>query len=267
MTTNATDAASTAAALKEHAEMQALGLNFERWQEAVEAAISTDRLSVTGEVRGGQLIEFADPAGALLHILAVEPFSTYVGFNGVTQGFAHVSMVNDVLAHLDIVDPFGNSIAQATANLAQGPLLAEEGTQPWQQIGITALGLAVKGYDNADAYEEQEGEYPATFHSEGADIVNSGSGAAAPGPGCTFAARVMEAEWRTTELTGEKFMHLVMDGVFPFDLCLPASFGDLPAKDSILAGTALVTASVELPTGGCGSDGGCSCGSGGCGGH
>ena len=40
---------------KKNTEMQAIGLDFERWQDAVEAAIATDRLAVTGEVRGGQL--------------------------------------------------------------------------------------------------------------------------------------------------------------------------------------------------------------------
>ena len=43
--------------VKQNTEMQAIGLNFERWQDAVEAAIASDRLAVTGEVRGGQLIQ------------------------------------------------------------------------------------------------------------------------------------------------------------------------------------------------------------------
>lgn len=250
-----------------HPEMQAIGLNYERWQDAVEAAISTNQLAVTGEVRGGQLIQFADPSGAQLNILAVEPFATFIGFEGVTQGFAHVSMINDVLAFLDIIDPFGNVLAQATANLAQGPLLADEDTQQWQQVELTAMGLNISVFDSTDAYEAAKGSYPATFESAGADIVAAGSGAETPTPGCTFAARVMESEWRHNQLTGERFMHLVMDGAFPFDLCLPESFGDLPVKDSVLAGSAMLTASIALPTGGCGGEGGCACGSGGCGGH
>ena len=248
-----------------HPEMQAIGLNYERWQDAVEAAISTNQLAVTGEVRGGQLIQFTDASGAQLNILAVEPFATFIGFESVTQGFAHVSMINDVLAYLDIIDPFGTVITQATANLAQGPLLVEEDTQQWQQVELTAMGLDVSRYDNSDAYEAQHGEYPATFESEGAAIVASGSGAATPTPGCTFSARVMESEWRHNQLTGQRFMHMVMDGAFPFDLCLPESFGQLPEKDSVLAGTAMLTASIALPTGGCGDGGGCGCGSGGCG--
>ncbi|MDO5031685.1 hypothetical protein [Corynebacterium sp.] len=247
--------------------MAAIGLNFPRWQDAVEAAISTDQLTVTGEVRGGQLIQFADVSGAQINILAVEPFATFIGFQAVTQGFAHVSMYNDVLAFLDILDPFGTVLAQATANLAQGPLLADEETQQWQQVGLTAMGLSVARYPNSAAYEAEFQEFPAAFESEGAAVINANSGATVPTPGCRFAARVMEAEWRTNQLTGEKFMHMVMDGAFPFDLCLPENFGELPTKGEVLAGTAMLTASIELPTGGCGSGGGCACGSGGCGGH
>ena len=88
----------------------------------------------------------------------------------------------------------------------------------------------------------------------------------AANPAATFAARVMEAEWRTNELTGEKFAHLVMDGLFPFDLCLPADRGELPAKDTVISGTALLTAAIDMPSGGCG-DGGCGSGGCGCGGH
>ena len=243
-------------------EMQAIGLNYSRWQDAVEAAIATNQLTVTGEVRGGQLIQFADPSGAQLNILAVEPFATFIGFEATTQTYAHVDMVNDVLSYMDVIDPFGNSLAQVTANLAQGPLLAEEDTQEWQQVSLTAMGVAVESYDSAEAYEAATGIFPSAFESEGAAIVNAGS-AATPTAAATFAARVMESEWRHNQLTGEKFMHLVMDGLFPFDLCLPATFGDgeLPAKDTVLAGRAMIVASVNLPTGGCGcGGGGCGCG-------
>ena len=251
-----------------HSEMLAIGFDFEQWQDVVEAAIATNQLTVTGEIRGGQLIQFADASGAQLNILAVEPFSTYIGFEGITQAFAHVSMVNDVLSYMNIITPTGDTISEITANLAKGPLLAEVEEQQWQQVGITAMGLAVQSYESTDAFEESEGVFPALFESEGAEIVNSGNGAAAPTPGARFAARVLESGWRHNQLSGKRFIHVVLDGAFPFDLCLPESFGDLPAKDSVLAGTALMTASVLTPmSGGCGSGGGCACGSGGCGGH
>ncbi len=248
-------------------EMAALGFHFDRWQDAVEAAIATPNLAVTGEVRGGQLIQFADPSGAQLNILAVEPFATFIGFEAVTQCYAHVDMVNDVLAYMDVIDPLGTSQAHVTANLAQGPLLADEPRQEWQQVNLAALGLAVESYASAQAYEEATGIYPAAIESAGAEVVDHNS-AETPTAAATFAARVMESEWRHNQLTGERFMHLIMDGAFPFDLCLPATHdgGQLPAKDTVLAGSALLVASVALPTGGCGG-GGCGSGGCGCGGH
>ena len=246
--------------------MQSIGLNFTQWQEAVEAAIATNQLSVVGEIRGGQLIQFTDPSGAQINILAVEPFATFIGFTGITQNFAHVSMVNDVLALLEVVDPRGNPVIDLAANLAQGPLLADQETQLWQQIGITAMGLTVHRYNTAADYEAENGTQPGAFESEGAGIITSGSGSTAPHPGARFSARVLEAQWLHNQLTGEKFMHLVMDGEIPFDLCLPGNRGELPSKGTILAGTALLTASILTPMSGCGS-GGCGCGSGGCGGH
>lgn len=253
--------------IHDNPEMQALGLTFDKWQDAVEAAIATNQLTVTGEVRGGQLIQFHDASGAQLNILAVEPFATFLGFEGVTKAFAHVDMINDVLSYMDIVDPFGNSQAHITANLAQGPLLADEDTQMWQEVSISVAGLAVHHYASADAYESELGVFPCAFESAGAEIVDTNS-ASTPTAGARFAARVMECEWRHNQLTGQKFMHAVMDGVFPFDLCLDERFNDgqLPQKDSVLAGSALVMASVNLPTGGCGG-GGCGSGGCGCGGH
>ena len=62
-------------------DLVALGMKFDKWQDAVEAAISTNKLSVTGEVRGGQLIQYADSSGAQINILAVEPFATYAFYN------------------------------------------------------------------------------------------------------------------------------------------------------------------------------------------
>ena len=89
------------------ADLQSIGLGFDRWQDAVEAAIATNQLVVAGEIRGGQLIQFTDASGAQINILAVEPFATFAGFESVTQTFAHVSMVNDVLALCEIVTPDG----------------------------------------------------------------------------------------------------------------------------------------------------------------
>ncbi|RNE49334.1 hypothetical protein [Corynebacterium alimapuense] len=243
-------------------DLKSIGLGFDRWQDAVEAAIATNQLAVIGEIRGGQLIQFADVSGAQINILAVEPFATFAGFEAITQTFAHVSMVNDVLAFCEILDPAGNVLTSITCNLAQGPLLAEEPTQQWQQIGVTALALNTTTYDSADAYQAATGEVEGQLVSEGAQLVISGSGGAVPDAAISFSARVLEAEHRTNQLTGQRFIHAVVDGAFPFDVCLP-DVSELPARDAIIAGTALLTASVLSPVsgGGCGGCGGsCGCG-------
>ena len=245
-------------------DLKSIGLGFDKWQDAVEAAIATNQLVVAGEIRGGQLIQFTDASGAQINILAVEPFATFAGFEAVTQTFAHVSMVNDVLALCEIITPDGTVLSQITCNLAQGPLLVDAPTQTWQQVGVTALGLDTAVYASAEAYEAASGQPVGEFVSEGAQLVTSGSGAAAPDASAFFSARILDSEYRHNQLTGQRFIHATVDGAFPFDLCL-VDGPELPEKGSVVAGTAMLTASVLSPMsgGGCGGCGS-SCG---CGGH
>ncbi|QGU07619.1 hypothetical protein COCCU_08475 [Corynebacterium occultum] len=248
-------------------DLKSIGLGFDRWQEAVEAAIATNQLVVAGELRGGQLVQFTDYSGAQINILAVEPFATYAGFESITQTFAHIQMVNDVLAFCEIVDPFGTVLAPVTLNLSQGPLLVDEPVQQWQQLGVTALATEATVHENAEAFSAATGETPGQLVSEGAKILESGSGAAIPDAAASFSARVLEAEYRSNQLTGQRFIHATVDGIFPFDVCLPDAPA-LPVKDNIISGTAVLTGNVLAPisSGGCGG-GGCGGGGCGCGGH
>lgn len=245
-------------------DLKSIGLGFERWQEAVEAAVATNQLEVTGEIRGGQLVQFTDKSGAQINILAVEPFATYAGFQSLTQTFAHISMVNDVLAFCELVDAFGNVLTSVTLNLSQGPLLVDQPVQQWQQLGVTALVTDYTLYDSPEAFSESTGGVVGVLLSEGAQVVAAGSGAAVPDAGAEFAARVLEAEYRHNQLTGQRFIHATVDGAFPFDVCLPDA-AELPVRNSVIAGTAVLTGNVLAVNFG----GGCGCGSGscGCGGH
>lgn len=250
-------------------DLKSIGMGFGRWQDAVEAAIASERLEVTGEVRGGQLIQFSDDSGAQINILAVEPFATYAGFTSSTVAYGHVSMINDVLALVDIIDPFGNNVTTVTANLAQGPLLVDEPLQRWQMLAVTALGMDVEIHASADEYLLNGGEVVGMLVSEGALQVASGSGSSIPDASAEFSARVLASEYRTNALTGQRFIHVTVDGFFAFDLCLPDA-PELPTRDSIISGKVMLTASVipQAGGGGCGSDGGgCGSGSCGCGGH
>ncbi|STC70631.1 MULTISPECIES: hypothetical protein [Corynebacterium] len=241
-------------------DLKSIGLKYPKWQDAVEAAIATNNLAVTGEVRGGQLIQFNDGSGAQINILAVEPFATYAGFDSTTRTNAHVTMLNDVVAFCEILDPFGNVIANVTVNLAQGPLIADEDTQQWQELGVTALAIEAQTYATAEEFLSTTGRDLGVIESPGAQAVADGNGAVAPDAAALFSARVLEAEYRNNQLTGQRFIHASVDGAFPFDVCLPD--GDLPQRDNVIAGSALLTGSLIAPAG-CGGCGG-SCG---CGGH
>ena len=159
-----------------------------------------------------------------------------------------------------IITPTGHDFGNQTRTEL---LLAEVEEQQWRRHHGDG---APQSYESTDAFEESEGVFPASLN-RGAEIVNLET-AQQPFSWRALCSTRFGIWWRHNQLSGKRFIHVVLDGAFPFDLCLPESFGDLPAKDSVLAGTALMTASVLTPmSGGCGSGGGCACGSGGCGGH
>ncbi|MDO4928508.1 MAG: hypothetical protein Q3976_05525 [Corynebacterium sp.] len=236
------------------ADLLSIGMKFDTWQDAVEAAIASNGLSVTGEIRGGQLIQYADTSGAQINILAVEPFATYAGFDSVTMCFAHISMITDVVALAQIIDYHEQEVALVTLNLAQGPLLADQPEQRWQQLSLTALASSAKVYDGDDE---------SFYRSPGADLVAQGSGAQVPDAAFEFRARVLSSGYRTNALTNERFIHVTVDGAFPFDVCLPDS-DTLPERNSMIEGFGVLTGSIAAPQG-CG--GGCGSGGCGCGGH
>lgn len=243
-------------------DLLSIGLGFDSWQEAVEAAIASNRLAVTGEVRSGQLIQFEDPSGAQINILAVEPFATFASFDGTTQVFSNVQMITDVVALCDIVDGATNPLGTVMVNLAQGPLLTEEPPMEFQQMSLTALCLNCAVYASDVEYENQTGKIPGFVDSPGVNVVSSGA-PQSPDAAIHFAATVLDAEYRTTQLTGQRFIHATVDGPFAFDVCLP-NLPQLPEAGNVIAGTAVLSGSMLAPVGGgCGGCGG-SCG---CGGH
>ncbi|APT84922.1 hypothetical protein [Corynebacterium aquilae] len=249
--------------------LASIGMNFDTWQKAVEAAIASGRLQVTGEVRGGQLVQFSDPSGAQMNILAVEPFATYVGFESTTAANAHVTMVNDVLALADLVTDNGTPISTVACNLAQGPLLVDEPTLQWEQLALSAVGVSVSVFDSADDFRAAGGQAIGLVVSHGAATVAAGSGAQVPDASAEIAVEVLSASYRFNTLTDQRFIHAEVVAPFPMDVCLPDA-PELPAAGAIIAGKVMLVGSIKPPAGcgdgGCGSDG-CGCGSGGCGTH
>ncbi|PRQ10557.1 hypothetical protein C1Y63_10945 [Corynebacterium sp. 13CS0277] len=250
--------------------LASIGMSFDTWQQAMQAAIASGRLEVTGEIRGGQLVQFSDPSGAQLNMLAVEPYATYAGFASTAAANAHVTMVNDVLALAEIVTDNGTPISTITCNLAQGPLLVEEPTLEWEQLALTAMGMDVAVFDNSEAFRAAGGQAVGLVVSQGAAVVATGDGSRVPDASAQIAVEVVGAEYRYTALTNQRFIHLDVISPVPMDVCIPDTPA-LPAPGSIVAGTAMLVGSIKPPAGcgdgdGCGS-GGCGCGSGGCGSH
>ena len=247
------------------ADMASLGLTYPRWQDAAQAAISTDNLTVDGELRGGQLVRWQDPAsGARIHMLGVEPFATWVGFEGTRPVIAHVDMLDDVLALVDVVEEDGMKIGTVTAYLAQGPLLAELDVQQFQDVAITALAIEAELFETEAAYRETHGAAPRILISEGALIVANQNGAAKPDSAARIAGEVIAAEKRRNGLTGQDFWHVVVDTPIAVDICLPGDFPE-PNPGTIISGRFSMTANVIEPVGASCGTGGCgSCG-GGCG--
>lgn len=240
-------------------DLKSIGLDYPQWQDAVEAAIASNRLGVLGTVRDGQHIQFTDPSGAQINILATEPFATYAGFNTVTELYAHVTPVNDVLALIDVLDIAGDIIASLAVNLAQGPLIADEDPFQWQLVGLAGLAI------DTPLVHQPTAETKYQVSSFGQEIIAAGDGSKIPDASAHITGRVIAAQKRTTVLTGQEFVHVTCDLPFKFDLCLPAET-PVPAPGAAITGEFLLVASIKEPAGcgdGCGS-GGCGCGSGGC---
>lgn len=256
-------------------DLKSLGFGFERWQEAVEAAIATDRLSVFGEVRGGQLVRYDDPSGAQLYVLGVEPFNTYAGFTGDRRVTAHVSSVDDVLALIDITDDvpgsptYEDTVVSLTCNLAQGPMLVEAGTQSFEQVALTGLALQARVDGTPEKFSARTGHAPGTVKFPGAEpVLNPGSGTRSADATAEISAKIISADKRSNALTGQEFWHVTIGGLVPMDLTLPSDVeGAVPAPGAIVSGSFHVVGEI-IPPAGCGGDsGGCGSGSCGCGGH
>ena len=243
-------------------DLSCIGLDLGDWPKTVEAAINSGTLAVVGETNGGQLVQFNDPSGARISILTSEPYAVFSGFTGSTVVTAHVTMVNDVLALLDVVNDAGFHITSLTVNLAQGPILVDSEPLQFEGVELTAMSI--------DATVSPATDVQPRLHSAGAELIDAGSGAAVPDASASLTTPVVRADYRTTELTGQRFIHAVVHEPLPMDICLPDG-PTLPKKGDVISGTVMLTGSVALPaSGGCGGGcggGGCGCGGGSCGGH
>lgn len=253
-------------------ELKSVGLDFARWQDALEAAYGSGALRVTGEVRDGQVLQYDDPSGARLVILAVPPYGSFASFSGGIPASAHLTMVNDIIGLVEVVadSPLLQIGAQEapvlstlTATVAQGPMLADEDELRYQQVELTALAARV------DVHTSREDAARAGILSvgrvESTGIAELNSGAVAPHAGARITVEITAAEARTTALTGQRFWVCTVSSPFDFTVVVPADpdSPEAPAPGTILSGEVQFTVTASDPAscgGGCGDGCGDGCG-------
>ncbi|WP_297004909.1 hypothetical protein [uncultured Corynebacterium sp.] len=255
-------------------ELRSVGLDFARWQDALEAAYGSGALRVTGEVRDGQVLQYDDPSGARLVILAVPPYGSFASFSGGSRTSAHLTMVNDIIGLVDVVadSPLlqisareAPVLATVTATVAQGPMLADDGELRYQPVELTALAAQVGVYRTREEAARAGILTVGQVESTGARSLNSG--AVAPHAGAHVTVEVAAAERRTTALTGQPFWVCTVTAPFDFTVVVPAApdstEADIPTPGTILSGDVQFTLSAVDPAscgGGCGDGCGGGCG-------
>ena len=263
------------------AELTSVGLEFPQWQDALEAAYASGRLAVTGEVEGGQVLQYDDPSGSRLVILAAPPYGSFASYSGGVGASAHISMINDIVGVLDVVDDSpalqtrnqeAPVIASLTATVAQGPMLSEVTGMQYQPVEITALAVDVSLFTDATFFAAAGGTTVGTVESIGLSEMNSG--ATTPHAKARIAVETTEVTKRTSELTGQSFWECTVHAPFDFSVVIPESAGDLTAllegtdgstRPLILSGDVAFTATT-VAAASCATGGGCGSGDCGCGG-
>lgn len=253
-------------------ELRSVGLDFARWQDALEAAYGTGALRVTGEVRDGQVLQYDDPSGARLVILAVPPYGSFASFSGGVETSAHLSMVNDIVGLVDVVadNPLlqisahdAPVLSTLTATVAQGPMLVDEGEIRYQPVQLTALAARVDVHRTREEAARAGILSVGQVTSTGAEDLTSGS--LAPHAGAQITVEITGSERRTTALTGQPFWVCSVSAPFDFTVVIPADAQDPtaapPAAGTILSGEVQFTLTAVDPASCQGS-----CGDGGCGG-
>lgn len=263
-------------------ELRSVGLDFPKWQDALEAAYASGGLSVTAEIRDGQVLQYDDPAGSRLVVLATPPYGSFASYAGGVETSAHVSMINDIVGVLDIVqdNPLlqvqgqeAPIIASVTATVAQGPMLADGEPLEYQPMQVAALATDVKVYANSTEFAKDGGLKVGVVDSQGIKDMNSGS--QAPHAGATIAVEAVSFTKKESQLTGQEFWACTVRFPFDFTVLIPAEQVDLAAltmdATSVPAG-AVIAGKVQFTSGAvdaasCSSGGGCGSGACGCGGH
>lgn len=245
-------------------ELRSVGFCAERWQDALESAYAAGALSVIGEVRDGQLLCAQDDSGAQLVVLTAEPYGSYAGFSQGAPAVAHISMADDVIGVLDLVEDSPELqragqrapvVASLNATVAQGALVAEGPALSYQPIALAALaaGVQVTSLHHGEQAGAPTGGSGTGGEDAGDAVISHGlrdlnNARVAHHSGASVRVTGRNLQRRVNSITGDVFYTLDVQRPFPFVLAVdehtightvsaapaaaPASAASTPAPDS-----------------------------------
>ena len=236
-------------------------------------AITPDSRSL-GRVDGVDVRRWEDPSGARLVFgrredTVVEFLPSFAGRVG--GKLRALGRVGPEVARAAVVDAAGDTATRVVLEVEQRRLLPPEPVAHDVRATITALGVDVAVFDDADAFaaspaslvtaDVEPGDPPARYVELGLvwpprmaaeSFVSYGE--FVPADEATAHARlagaVRSADVRTVSQTGQRFVAAeVATAGFEATVCFPADEGEAPPRPgNVLHGTVYLVASVDLPT-------------------
>ena len=219
------------------------GVDVVRWEDQSGARL------VLGLTRGGDVAD-------LLPSFAATP----------SARLAWIDYVSPEVASAAVVDDEGEQVTAFTIEFELNRLLRKSPAVREGIAGVTALGVEVEVFASEEAFaaspaslldpDGEAGELPAedidgtplrmapeSFLSYG--IFDEDD----PSAYARLAGTVLEADVRTVELTGQRFVHALVRTIgFDAHVCFPAGDGDVaPSPGAILGGTVFLVGAMARP--------------------
>jgi hypothetical protein len=221
-----------------------------------------------GSVDGVDIVRWEDPSGARLVLgLRGGDVRDLVPSFAATPGarLASIKFVSDEIATAAVVDEEGEQVTGLALEFEERRLLRQPPPVTDGIAGVTALGVAVEVFDDEKAFDaspaslldpdrepsdapphyvERGWKWPPrvaaeSFMSYGAFSPDN------PSAHARLAGTVLRSEVRTTELTGQQFVHTVVRTVgFDANVCFPLTDKGAPPVGAIVHGTVFLVGSM-----------------------
>ena len=225
-----------------------------------------------GKVDGIDVMRWEDPSGArlVLGLSRDDVPDLLPSFSARPSArLAAIEYVSPEVANAAVVDDEGEQVTALAIEFEERRLLRKPPAVTDGIAGVTALGVAVEVFANEAAFagspaslvdpDREADEPPAHYVERGLKwpprmaaesfisygVFEQGS----PSAHARLAGTVLEADVRTVELTGQRFVHALVRTIgFDAHVCFPAGDGDVaPSPGAILGGTVFLVGAMARP--------------------